>query len=564
MNTEEGRIVMTGANPEYQYHLKDHLGNVRTTFTTVTTPEVNTANYEDANLNTELATFARRDKVRRVNSTLFDRTNGSSPGFSERLNGTTNEKYGLARSIAVSSGDVVSAEVYAKYPDTNSANWLPALSTLMGNIATNTGNIVVDGSNYANGNNPFNALFAQAHTPNGTAPQAYLNWMVFDKNWNLISSKSGYMQITTAGRETGSDVAHERLFTPSISITEPGYVYIYVSNEDLAAPKDVFFDDFSVTQVKTPIVQVEDYYPFGLRFNEYVRDSSLPNKIKLFQGQEHVEDLGLNWDSFKWRNDQPDIGRFFNVDPLSEKYYYNSPYAFSENKVTAHVELEGLESRSINFLTNGESGRLEAMAQPLLREAKPTGPPTAGDKILNGTGNIVFGTAGAVGSGLGIGATEGAGAAFGLGTAFTLSLATATMGITQVVDGVNELATGEVSSSSEAIQGSSNLIGLAATGSEHHELFNAAGGLLPNNLTGGIGGNLKAITNGISGIGSSQGAVKTTVGVLNAVDAVIGVKSAGGAVLNANDNKTPVFSGEKISQQKAEEIKKFVDKLPNQ
>jgi hypothetical protein len=55
----------------------------------------------------------------------------------------------------------------------------------------------VDGSNYANGNNPFNALFAQAHTPSGTAPQAYLNWMVFDKNWNLISTKSGYMQITS-------------------------------------------------------------------------------------------------------------------------------------------------------------------------------------------------------------------------------------------------------------------------------------------------------------------------------------------------------------------------------
>jgi hypothetical protein len=51
----------------------------------------------------------------------------------------------------------------------------------------------------------------------------------------------------------------------------------------------------------------------------------------------------LNWDSFKWRNHQPDIGRFFNVDPLADKYVYNSPYAFSENHVTSHIELEGLE-----------------------------------------------------------------------------------------------------------------------------------------------------------------------------------------------------------------------------
>lgn len=39
----------------------------------------------------------------------------------------------------------------------------------------------------------------------------------------------------------------------------------------------------------------------------------------------------------------PRIGRFFAVDPLTEKYPYNSPYAFSENRVIDAVELEGLE-----------------------------------------------------------------------------------------------------------------------------------------------------------------------------------------------------------------------------
>ncbi len=51
----------------------------------------------------------------------------------------------------------------------------------------------------------------------------------------------------------------------------------------------------------------------------------------------------MHWDSFKWRNHDPAIGRFFNIDPLADKYVYNSPYAFSENHVTVHVELEGLE-----------------------------------------------------------------------------------------------------------------------------------------------------------------------------------------------------------------------------
>jgi hypothetical protein len=49
----------------------------------------------------------------------------------------------------------------------------------------------------------------------------------------------------------------------------------------------------------------------------------------------------------QWRNHQPDIGRFFNIDPLADKYVH-SPYAFSENRVIDGVELEGLEWAAVN------------------------------------------------------------------------------------------------------------------------------------------------------------------------------------------------------------------------
>jgi len=91
-----------------------------------------------------------------------------------------------------------------------------------------------------------------------------------------------------------------------------------------------------------------DYYPFGLAFNPFT--SSIEDQKYKFQGQESQERTG--WDSFKWRNHQPDIGRFFNVDPLAEKYVHNSTYAFSENKVVAHVELEGLESVRFKISAN--------------------------------------------------------------------------------------------------------------------------------------------------------------------------------------------------------------------
>ncbi|HEX4875258.1 MAG TPA: hypothetical protein VFV31_01210 [Chitinophagaceae bacterium] len=71
------------------------------------------------------------------------------------------------------------------------------------------------------------------------------------------------------------------------------------------------------------------------------------NKEKTFQGQRFDDEFNLNWVQFKWRNHDSQIGRFIEIDPLSEKYEYNSTYAFSENKVTSHVELEGLEAASI-------------------------------------------------------------------------------------------------------------------------------------------------------------------------------------------------------------------------
>ena len=111
------------------------------------------------------------------------------------------------------------------------------------------------------------------------------------------------------------------------------------------------------------ILDEDHYYPFGLKHSVYVPSSKREFKIPTigdadtptleqvrkteyqykYQGQERQDELGLNWDSFKWRNYDYTIGRFFNHDPLSEKYVYNSPYAFQENKMGMGRELEGLE-----------------------------------------------------------------------------------------------------------------------------------------------------------------------------------------------------------------------------
>ncbi len=65
-----------------------------------------------------------------------------------------------------------------------------------------------------------------------------------------------------------------------------------------------------------------------------------------FQGQERDSENGFI--NYKYRMYDPRIGRFFAIDPLTTDYPWNSPYAFSENRVIDGIELEGLEVVLVN------------------------------------------------------------------------------------------------------------------------------------------------------------------------------------------------------------------------
>ncbi len=65
---------------------------------------------------------------------------------------------------------------------------------------------------------------------------------------------------------------------------------------------------------------------------------------------------GGNHYDFKYRGYDPRTGRFASVDPLAQKYPWNSSYAFAENKVIDGIDLEGGEHIYYMLSLNEKTG----------------------------------------------------------------------------------------------------------------------------------------------------------------------------------------------------------------
>jgi RHS repeat-associated protein len=345
-----------GVSQEYQYHLKDHLGNVRVTFTTKDEEEKTTATYEVATRATENSQYIGLNDARLVYSELFNHAEGQGvrPGYSQRLSGSATEKIGLARSLSVMPGDVINMKVYAKYVDPNTNNWSAALNGLVTSIATGSGlgTSYIDGSGYSAASGKANPgwVGGSGNTSSSDgAPLASLNYVFVGRDFDPASIEKNFTPITTQAMESGNNGPHQELTLTYVAKTA-GYMYIYLANDsETANPQDVFFDDFTVTQTKSPVVQADDYYPFGLTFNSYSRENSVPNRY-LFNGKELQDALDINWLDYGKRMYMADIGRWGVIDPLGEKGRRWSPYNYAFDNPMRFIDPDGMWPELPKFL----------------------------------------------------------------------------------------------------------------------------------------------------------------------------------------------------------------------
>ncbi len=121
----------------------------------------------------------------------------------------------------------------------------------------------------------------------------------------------------------------------------------------------MFFDDLRVVHSEGPVVQRDDYYPFGLTFGSYSRAMAKGNSF-LYQGKERQDVLGLNSTDFGWRMYDPAAGRTWQPDPHADRYTDLSPYSWAGNDPIATIDPDGrdIKETSRGLLLTGQDAQM--------------------------------------------------------------------------------------------------------------------------------------------------------------------------------------------------------------
>lgn len=348
----------------FDFFVKDNLQNTRMVLTEETHTEFNDCSMETANSFYEERMFGQVDAngnpVTSTNEVIQSRRDRLTVAPGWNTNGTEkvsrlkqeDQKVGPNIILKVMAGDEINAYTNYYYTGTvdnaGNGNMLgPILSSMLsalsntaptGPLHGSAGNIT---TNYSINPGEFGSFIAGQNNPFSATPQAYMNVLFFDENFNFVP----YDNVTGLGSygwrvTTPGDGTHDGLMASNVKAPKNGYAFVYLSND---SKTPVFFDNFAVTHVRGRIIEENAYYPYGLKIKGIsARAFDKQDNRYGYQGDFSEEEEETGWNEFDLRMYDPQIGRWTGVDPYDE---FPSPYV-------------GMGCNPINFIdeNGGEIG----------------------------------------------------------------------------------------------------------------------------------------------------------------------------------------------------------------
>ncbi|MET3876414.1 RHS repeat-associated protein [Chitinophaga sp. OAE865] len=340
----------------YDYFVKDHLGNVRSTITATPINPSYLAKHEISLANVEQLVF---DNIPNVRDLKPGSTNPDDNMAAGLVAEDPAKRVGTAIMLRVLPGDkfTIGADSYYE------GDFNPGESISGNEVVESVMGALMGGNTYDGV--PLNELPDNIRTvkeiftnpslggiietlpvedADPAAPKAYLNYLFFNEKMELISEISGRIQVPQGTGTTGFQSKTKGICNcTGIGPGFPGYVVIYVDNQSIG--KKVWFDNIHLEHYTSNVLSEDHYYPYGLTLNTLNNPTTNVEQPIKYQGIELERNLNLETYETHYRALDPQIGRFRQVDPKAEATSSISPYASMDDNPVSKIDPLGDKAR---------------------------------------------------------------------------------------------------------------------------------------------------------------------------------------------------------------------------